>query len=205
MTELLAVITITLLAVVSPGPDFAMVTRNSLLLSRRAGVLTALGIGLGVLVHVTYTLVGVGLLIQQSLWLFNAIKLLGAVYLIYLGVKMLRSQSAGAANDTRRAPMSDLAALRIGLLTNAMNPKTTVFIVSLFVQVVRPGTPLSVQIGYGLFISMAHVAWFSLLALGFSAGPMHERLLGARHWIDRAFGGLMIVFGAMLGVANGSQ
>ena len=94
MTELLAVITITLLAVISPGPDFAMVTRNSLLLSRRAGVLTAVGIGLGVLVHVAYTLLGLGLLIQQSLWLFNAIKLLGAAYLVYLGLKMLRSQPA---------------------------------------------------------------------------------------------------------------
>lgn len=205
MTELIAVITITLLAVVSPGPDFAMVTRNSLLLSRRAGVLTALGIGLGVLVHVTYTLVGVGLLIQQSLWLFNAIKLLGAVYLIYFGVKMLRSKSLADLDDTRGAPMSDLAALRIGFLTNAMNPKTTVFIVSLFMQVVRPGTPVSVQIGYGLFISVAHIAWFTLLALCFSAGAMRDRLLGVRHWIDRAFGGLLIIFGVMLGVASGSQ
>ncbi|CAB3939960.1 hypothetical membrane protein [Pseudomonas knackmussii B13] len=73
MTELIAVVTITLLAVISPGPDFATVTRNSLMLSRRAGVLTALGIGLGILVHITYTLIGVGLLIQQSLWLFNTI------------------------------------------------------------------------------------------------------------------------------------
>lgn len=204
MTELIAVITITLLAVVSPGPDFAMVTRNSLLLSRRAGVLTAFGIGLGVLVHVTYTLLGVGLLIQQSLWLFNVIKLLGAAYLIYLGVKMLRSKSVGELKDTRVAPLSDLAALRIGFLTNAMNPKTTVFIVSLFMQVASPSTPVSVQIGYGLFISVAHIAWFSLLALCFSAGTMRDRLLSVRHWIDRAFGGLLIIFGVFLGVASGA-
>lgn len=204
MTELIAVITITLLAVASPGPDFAMVTRNSLLLSRRAGVLTALGIGLGVLVHVTYTLLGVGLLIQQSLWLFNAIRCLGAAYLIYLGVKMLISKSVGDLHDTRMAPMSDFAALRIGFLTNAMNPKTTVFIVSLFMQVVRPGTPVSVQVGYGLFIAMAHMAWFSLLALCFSAGTMRDHLLGVRHWIDRAFGGLLIIFGVLLGAASGS-
>lgn len=205
MTELIAVITITLLAVVSPGPDFAMVTRNSLLLSRRAGVLTALGIGLGVLVHVTYTLVGVGLLTLQSLWLFNAIKLAGAAYLVYLGVKMLRSSTAGELNATQAVPMSDLAALRTGFLTNAMNPKTTVFIVSLFLQVVRPDTPMSVQIGYGLFISMAHIAWFALLALCFSSQAMRARLLGVRHWIDRAFGGLLIVFGALLGLASGSR
>ena len=97
MTALIAVITITLLAIISPGPDFAMVTRNCLLQSRRAGVFTALGIGLGVLVHVAYTLVGVGLLIEQSPWLFNTLRLAGACYLIYLGVKMLRARAGGVA------------------------------------------------------------------------------------------------------------
>ena len=94
MTEWIAVVTITLLAVISPGADFAMVTRNSLLRSRRAGLLTALGIGLGVLVHVGYTLLGVGLLMQQSTWLFDVVKLLGAAYLIYLGVTMLRDRKS---------------------------------------------------------------------------------------------------------------
>ena len=205
MTELIAVITITLLAVISPGPDFAMVTRNSLMLSRRAGVLTALGIGLGVLVHVSYTLVGVGLLIQQSPWLFNAIKLAGAIYLINLGVKMLRSQSGATAADGRIGPLSDGAALRTGFMTNALNPKTTVFIVSLFVQVVRTDTPLVVQIGYGAFISVAHMAWFCLVALCFSAGAVRERLLAARHWIDRAFGGLLVGFGILLALARGAS
>ena len=205
MTELIAVVTIALLAVISPGPDFAMVTRNSLMLSRRAGVLTALGIGLGVLVHVTYTLVGVGLLIQQSLWLFNAIKLVGAAYLVYLGVKMLRTKPDGALADGRIVPLSDGAALRTGFLTNALNPKTTVFIVSLFMQVVRPDTPLAVQMGYGVFISVAHMAWFALVALCFSTGAVRDRLLAVRHWIDRAFGGLLVGFGVLLAVARGSR
>ena len=205
MTELIAVITITILAVISPGPDFAMVTRNSLMLSRRAGVLTALGIGLGVLVHVAYTLVGVGLLIQQSLWLFNAIKLAGAAYLVYLGVKMLRTRPGGAAGPGAVAPLSDTAALRTGFLTNALNPKTTVFIVSLFMQVVRPDTPLAVQLGYGAFISLAHMAWFALVALCFSAGAVRLRLLAVRHWIDRVFGGLLVGFGVLLAATNGSR
>ncbi|MFP8965181.1 LysE family transporter [Pokkaliibacter sp. CJK22405] len=202
MTELFAVITITILAVISPGPDFAMVSRNSLMLSRRAGVLTALGIGLGVLIHVSYTLIGVGLLIQQSLWLFNLIKMAGAVYLIYLGVKMLRTQpsTSSVASDAR--PMSDFAALRTGFLTNALNPKTTVFVVSLFMQVVNPDTSLVVQISYGLFISVAHMLWFSLVALCFSAGAVREKLLAIRHWIDRAFGGLLVCFGLLLALAT---
>ncbi|MDF7630719.1 LysE family transporter [Erwiniaceae bacterium L1_55_4] len=205
MTELLAVITITLLAVISPGPDFAMVTRNSLMLSRRSGVLTALGIGLGVLVHVTYTLVGVGLLIQQSLWLFNLIKWVGAAYLIYLGAKMLRTKGGSLPADQAFTPLSDIAALRTGFLTNALNPKTTVFIVSLFLQVVGSETPLSVQIGYGAFISLAHMAWFSLVAIFFSSGAVREKLLAIRHWIDRSFGALLVCFGILLAVTGGSR
>ena len=202
MTELIAVITITLLAIISPGPDFAMVTRNSLLLSRRAGVLTALGIGLGVLVHVTYTLLGVGLLIQKSPWLFSTLKLVGAIYLIYLGVKMLRTKPRGGQAESPAAPLSDLAALRTGFLTNALNPKTTLFTVSLFMQVVQPDTSLAVQMGYGAFISVAHVAWFDLVALCFSTGSVQGRLLALRHWIDRAFGGLLVGFGVLLAVVR---
>ena len=204
MTEWIAVITITLLAVISPGPDFAMVTRNSLMLSRRAGVFTALGIGLGVLVHVSYTLVGVGLLIQQSLWLFNTIKLAGAAYLVYLGVRMLLAKP-GAVASGAAVSISDAMALRTGLLTNALNPKTTIFIVSLFMQVVRPDTSVAMQIGYGAFISAAHVAWFALVALCFSAGALREWLLGVRHWVDRAFGGLLVGFGVLLVVRDGGR
>ena len=202
MTELLAVITITILAVISPGPDFAMVTRNSLLLSRRAGVLTALGIGLGIVVHVSYTLLGIGLLISQSLWLFSVLKLVGAAYLIYLGAKMLRAKPAAAAATDAPPALSDLAALRIGFFTNALNPKTTVFVVSLFMQVVAPTTPLAVQLGYGAFISLAHMAWFTVVALCFSSGAVRQALLRVRHWIDRVFGGLLIGFGALLATAG---
>lgn len=205
MTELIAVLTISLLAIISPGPDFAMVTRNSLVLSRRAGVLTALGIGLGVLVHVSYTLVGVGLLIQQALWLFDVIKLVGAAYLIYLGIKMLRTKLGDPLVDERIQPLTDGAALRTGLLTNTLNPKTTVFIVSLFMQVVQPDTPLTVQIAYGAFISIAHIVWFSMVALCFSASAVRDRLLNVRHWIERAFGGLLVGFGILLALARGAR
>ncbi|MDH4557835.1 LysE family translocator [Pseudomonas sp. BN417] len=198
MSEWIAVISITLLACISPGPDFAMVSRNGLLLSRRAGVLTAVGIGLGVLVHVSYTLLGLGLLLQQSLWLFNALELAGAAYLVYLGVKMLRAKPATDQLDTPAAALSDIAALRTGFLTNALNPKTSVFIVSLFMQVVRPDTALVTQVAYGGFIAVAHIGWFSLVALCFSAGPVREKLLAARHWIDRVFGGLLVSFGVLL-------
>ncbi len=91
MLEAFSVATITILAVISPGADFAMVTRNSMVLSRRAGLLTAVGISLGVLVHVAYSMAGIGLLISRSILLFNALKLAGAAYLVYLGVTMAKS------------------------------------------------------------------------------------------------------------------
>ncbi|WP_164118223.1 LysE family translocator [Stenotrophomonas maltophilia] len=205
MPELLAVLTIALLATISPGPDFAMVSRNSLLLSRRAGVITALGIGLAVLVHVSYTLLGVGVLIRQSIWLFNAIKLAGAVYLIYLGIRMLRAKPAGDLPAAQVAPLSDLGALRVGFLTNLLNPKTTIFIVSLFMQVIRQDTPLHVQIGYGVFIAALHIAWFSAVAMFFSTRRVRDRLLAVRHWIDRVFGGLLVAFGLVLATARGQR
>lgn len=205
MSEWIAVITITLLACISPGPDFAMVSRNGLLLSRRAGVLTAVGIGLGVLVHVCYTLLGLGLVLQQTPGLFNVLKLAGAAYLVYLGIKMLRSKLAVEQSDAPPPAMSDVQALRTGFLTNALNPKTSIFIVSLFMGVVRPDSATTMQVAYGLFIAGAHVLWFSLIALCFSAGAVRERLLAARQWIDRLFGALLVGFGIFLAIAQHSN
>lgn len=87
MTEIIAVAVITVLAVISPGADFAMVVRNSYLYGRTTGLLAAAGVAAGVLVHVTYTMLGVGLLIASSTVLFTAIKLAGAAYLVYIGVR----------------------------------------------------------------------------------------------------------------------
>ena len=207
-TEFLTVALIHLLAVASPGPDFAVVIRESVSHGRRAGICTALGVGCGISLHVAYSLLGIGLIVAQSLTLFTLLKWLAAGYLLYIGVRALRARPADPAllealGDG--AARSGRGAFASGFLTNALNPKTTVFIVSLFMQVVRPDTPLAVQIGYGAFISVAHMAWFSLVALCFSAGAVRDRLLAVRHWIDRAFGGLLVGLGLLLAVARGSR
>jgi len=147
---------------------------------------------------VTYTILGVGILIQQSIWLFNALKLVGAAYLVWLGTRMLRTKPVSDEPSAPAVALSDPAALRTGFLTNALNPKTTIFIVSLFMQVVQPATPLAVQIGYGAFISAAHVVWFALVATFFSAGRVRDRIIAVRHWIDRVFGALLVGFGLLL-------
>ena len=203
MIEALAVATITILAVISPGADFAMVTRNSMILSRRAGVLTATGISLGVLVHVAYSMAGIGLLIAKSIVLFSLIKFAGAAYLIYLGFTMLRAKKADpdeAANTV--APLSDFAALKIGFFTNALNPKTTLFVVALFTQVISPSTPLAVQLGYGAFMSLAHLVWFALVAYAFSSDAARRFVASSRHIIERSIGTALVALGLGLAMAS---
>jgi len=171
MTEVPAVAVITVLAVIAPGADFAMVVRGSYLHGRRTGLLAALGVAAGVLVHVTYTMLGVGLLIASSTFLFTVIKLAGAAYLVYIGVRTFRTRGEFTVDLENRTGLTPFAALRTGFLTNVLNPKTTLFVVSTFAQVVSPGTPVLQQVGYGLFMSLAHLLWFGVNRLGGDVPP----------------------------------
>lgn len=142
------------------------------------------------------------MLIRESPALFNILKLVGAAYLVWLGAKMLFSRKADGPVATNETAISDFGALRVGFLTNALNPKTTIFIVSLFMQVVQVNTPLATRIAYGLFISLARVVWFAAVGLFFGAPRIQKRIFGVRHWIDRTFGLLLVGFGIALAAAN---
>lgn len=144
--EFLTIAVAHLLAVASPGPDFAVVLRQALCQSRRNAWLTALGVGTGILVHVAYSLLGIGLLIQQSLVLFNVLKVVGALYLLWIAFQCLRAR-AGALEVVMESQREQApgAAFRLGFLTNALNPKATLFFVALFSVVISPGTPVAVQ------------------------------------------------------------
>ncbi len=202
LAELLAVATITILAVISPGPDFAMVTRNSYLFGRRTGLLCALGIALGVQVHVAYTMFGVSLLMRHAHGLLSVVKVIGAAYLIWIGLQTLRNRTPLTV-DTASAPaISGLAALRMGFLTNALNPKTTLFVVSTYTQVVNAHTPLAVQFGYGLFMSAAHLAWFSIVAWSFGSETLRSAMLKRQRLLDGVIGTTLCGLGVALGLSN---
>ena len=198
MAEFSIVAAITILAVISPGPDFVMVSRNSLSLSRQAGLLTAIGIGIGVLVHVTYVIVGVGLLLKQSETLFFLFKMAGAIYLVWMGISMMRPKTYEMNSPTISDNPSNMAALRMGILTNALNPKCSVFILSLFMQVVIPSASLQQLIFYGVFISATHIVWFMFVAYCLSAESVRKRIITIRHWVDRCFGALLVALGITL-------
>lgn len=189
MNEMLAVAAITILAVISPGPDFAMVTRNSFAHGARSGLLSALGIGCGVLVHVGYTVFGIAPLIIGSPLLFAGMKLLGASYLAWLGWSSLRSRTPLATTgQLPAARLSDWQAFRMGFLTNALNPKTMLFVVATYSQVVRPGSPLWQNLGYGTFMSLAHIVWFGIVACFFSTPAIRTHLLARQRMVDRVIG-----------------
>lgn len=202
MLELIAVATITLLAVISPGADFAMVSRFSLLHGRRAGLLAACGIALGVLLHVSYTLLGLGLLLAASpLWL-GVLKWLGAAYLIHIGIGTFRSPPISDAGQAAQTAPGRWQALRSGLLCNALNPKTTLFVVSTFSQVVGSHTPLWQQLGYGLFMSQAHLLWFAVVAVSLSSQVVRSRLLQRQRSLNRGIGSVLAMLGLLLAGSN---
>ncbi|MGW9449999.1 LysE family translocator [Streptomyces sp. NPDC055632] len=198
MGQLIAVAVITVLAVISPGADFAMTVRNSYLYGRTAGVLAAVGIALGVLVHVTYTMLGVGLLVSRSPALFTAMKLIGAAYLVYIGYKTFVTKAKVDVDLSDGETLSKAGALRTGFLTNALNPKTMLFVLSTYTQVVSADTPVPQQIGYGLFMSLAHLVWFSLAALLFSQQSLRTRLLRRQTVLNKAIGAVLVGLGMVL-------
>ncbi|MGW6895345.1 LysE family translocator [Streptomyces sp. NBC_00624] len=202
MTEIIAVAVITVLAVISPGADFAMVVRNSYLYGRTTGLLAAAGVAAGVLVHVTYTMLGVGLLIASSTALFTAIKLAGAAYLVYIGVRTFFARNDLVVDLESKPALTRLGALRTGFLTNALNPKTTLFVVSTFTQVVGEDTGLWQQAGYGFFMSAAHLGWFALVALFFSHEQLRTAMLRWQKVLNRGIGSVLIGLGVTLGLAR---
>lgn len=202
MTEIIAVAVITVLAVISPGADFAMVVRNSYLYGRTTGLLAAAGVAAGVLVHVTYTMLGVGLLIASSTALFTAIKLAGAAYLVYIGIRTFFARNDLTVDLESKPALTRFGALRTGFFTNALNPKTTLFVVSTFTQVVGPGTGLWRQAGYGLFMSAAHLGWFALVALFFSHAQLRTAMLRWQKVLNRSIGSVLVGLGVTLGLAR---
>lgn len=200
LTPFLIVGSISLLAAMSPGPDFAVVMKNSLFGSRRIGVVTAVGVGLGILLHVAYSLVGIGFIISQSIILFSIIKYLGALYLFYLAYQLLRAKSRGTETEGENelVTLTTAQAFREGLLTNALNPKATLFFLSIFTQVIDPNTVLALQAALGLEVAAVVMVWFVTLSLIVTYAPIKQTFMKAHAFIMKLMGGALILLGVKL-------
>lgn len=203
MGEFVALALIHFLAVVAPGPDFAVTIRQSVRHGRCAGIGTAIGIGAGISVHVIYTLLGVGALMHTTSWLLQVASWLGAGYLLYLGVVFIRQagrQTTGVLQEAgeEHGAVSFRRSFVVGFLTNATNPKATLFFLAVFTTIVSAQTPLAVQMLYGVWMCVINALWFVLVSLLFTSPPVRERFLRLGHWFERVMGVLLIAFSVRL-------
>ncbi|MDE8602452.1 LysE family translocator [Marinomonas sp. RSW2] len=211
--ELYSVAVITLLAVISPGPDFAMVSKVALLKGRRNGILCALGISAAISVHLAYTLFGLGIVFANNVWVLNTLRYLGGMYLIWLGVSALwpdikriliktKTNQTSEPLKNENLPQNKLtrnsSAFWSGFACNALNPKTMLFIVSLFSQVISTDSSLLMELSYGAYIALAHFVWFALVACLLTSARIQKKVLVFKIWIERVTGLLMTSLGLRL-------
>lgn len=205
IAQFMTIAVVHLLAVASPGPDFAIIVRQSITYGRRTALWTSLGVGSGILIHVGYSLLGIGLIVSQSISIFSLMKMAGALYLIYLGSKALQAKPLNRAEVPTTSSVQQpttAQALRTGFLTNGLNPKATLFFLSLFTVVIDPATPLIIQAGYGLYMALATALWFSALSLLFGHTAVRRSFLKIGHWFDRLTGVVLIGLGLKLALTD---
>lgn len=194
---LLIITSIHLLSAAMPGPDFVLVSQQTLPNGKRAGLLCSLGIALGLSVHIIYSSLGLAAVIANSSSALWAIKLLGGSYLVYLGVSGLRSKARNveAIPITSVTKRSAIKTIGMGFLCNALNPKTSIYFVSLFTIVLSQDTPAQHILLYGLWMMVLQLAWFAFLTLLLSRPAVTGKFHSMGHWIDRIAGGAMLLLG----------
>jgi len=207
MRQFMVLAAIHFIAVVSPGPDFAITVQQSLRWGRKIGVATALGIGCGISLHVAYTLLGVGALMHMHSWVTKAIGTAGAIYLLYLAIQLLGSRGSAAplppavertSDDFDTSQLTWSGAFSKGFLTNALNPKATLFFLAIFTTLVSPSTPLTIQIMYGVWMCAVNAAWFMAVANLFTVTRIRNSFLRFSSVIDKGMGVAFAVFAIRL-------
>ena len=203
MQGLILITSIHLLAAASPGPDFVLVSQQSLHHSRSAGLWCSLGITLGLSVHLLYSMLGLATIIANSATALWFIKILGGGYLLYLGYQGLtakaRTHSAAlpAANvyEPSTQMPSPLKSIGLGFVCNALNPKAPIYFVSLFTIVLSPEMPLHHLAIYSVWIMCIQFAWFGFVSVMLSQPKVSRQFHRMGHWLDRVMGGAMTLLG----------
>jgi RhtB (resistance to homoserine/threonine) family protein len=199
-----SILLVHLLGLISPGPDFIVAVRNSLTYSRRTGFFTAIGFGLGVGVHISYCVAGLAIVISQSILAFSVIKYLGAGYLMYIGLKSFFSKKSEIkiGKTEKKEDLKPLQAVKIGFLTNVLNPKATLFFLSLFTFVVTPDISSTILGIASVGMVILTIAWFSLVAVFFSQNKMRALFGRFQGVFNKTFGGLLITLGIKVALSE---
>ncbi|MGF1786262.1 LysE family translocator [Photobacterium swingsii] len=198
--EFLSLAALGILIVISPGADFVLVLKNSLNQGRQAGIWTAAGVSAAICVHIGYSMLGISYLISQNEVLFNLVRYCGAAYLIYIGVKSIITAKADVGSLTEsHKNQSNRQHFIQGFLCNVLNPKTMLFFLSIFSQVIALDTGSShTALMYGIYMIALHGLWFSIVAVVFTSPVFQKQLLKMKNKLNQACGVGLVSFGVML-------
>lgn len=196
--EFLLIATVHLVAVASPGPDFAIVLRYAVRYGKNVALGASIGIGCAILLQVTYSLAGIALLIKTTPWLFQVLTVSAALYLGYIGIQALRARAPATATEAEHSTQTEQQipslkkAFVTGFITNGLNPKATLFFLSVFAVIISPATPISYKLIYGIYMSLATMLWFSLLSFLLTRTRVRGFLLLKGYWFDRLTGTILL-------------
>jgi threonine/homoserine/homoserine lactone efflux protein len=186
-------------AVVSPGPNFALISRLSFAGSRRAAMGATIGLALSATFYAILTIAGLSVLLTRVGWLASLVQIAGGCYLIYLGVKTWLEAKPNRLGD-RSAPTQETAVrgFRTGIIVNLSNPKVITFFLSLYAVTMPAEAPLWIKLAVLLGGFILEIVWYGLVILLFSTPPARAAYDRAGHWIERAIGSALTVFGLKL-------
>lgn len=193
---LLLITSIHLLAAASPGPDFVLVSQQTLVNGKKAGFMVSVGIALGLSVHILYSALGLAAVIASSTTALWAIKIVGGCYLIYLGVQGIKAKAKTNLTEQKKVTKhSSLKAVSKGFFCNALNPKAPIYFVALFTVVLSPNLPTLHLFIFGVWMMVLQLLWFSTVVLLLSRPSINGKFQQLGHWIDRLLGGAMVLIG----------
>jgi threonine/homoserine/homoserine lactone efflux protein len=186
LLTLLSIGAIQLLAVISPGPSFLITARTAVAQSRADGLKVALGLGAGTVIWSSAALLGLNAVFHAVPVLFMAMKVAGALFLLYIAFMIFRHAAEPLKIDGSGERLAN--PFLKGFLTQIANPKVAVFFGSIFIAMLPAQVPPWMVLALIAIVTINEVCWYSVVALFFGAGPVRSFYLRAKAWIDRVTG-----------------
>ena len=195
LDQLLVIVSVTFLVMLTPGPDMVLVLRNTFGGGRRAGLQTSMGILSGNLVHITYCVLGIGVLISQSILAFSALKYAAAVYLIYLGIMSFRSRDQPLDTNDHEGQRHNSRWVVQGFVNNLLNPKGTLFYLGVFTTVITPETSASVMILLIVSMMLVSASFWLFFVYTLDRPVIRELVERSPQTVNRIFGVVLLLLG----------
>ena len=190
--EFLTVAILHLFAVASPGPDFALVTRQSLRYNRKVAIWTSLGIGVGILFHCLLAITGLVLLITSNELFSTILKIIGSFYLLYLGVNSILGSKGLGNIEQENTNIDKFSGFLAGLITNVTNIKAILFFITVFSVVIGTGNTLYLLL-YGAYMALATFIWFSIISYLFTSEGFKNKFSSFLGLFEKVIGFVLII------------